>query len=164
MERNTTENVDKWICALCTRVIGHSVLVSCRHRFFDNCLTAYTQTEKSSSYLKVSPAESLNGLGSSDFSSVSSGDRDQEPEFRENVDKWRCPLCTRVVRNPVRTPCGHQIHDSCRVDDMANVSTKKSKSYFKVTRILQDSTRFIRRFLSGFWRERPSTSIPQECG
>ncbi len=91
--------------------------------------------EKSPSYLKVSPHGSLNGLGSSDFSSVGSGDRDQEPEFRENVDKWRCPLCTRVVRNPVQTPCAHRFCDSFRVDELANVSTKKSKSYFKVTSI-----------------------------
>ena len=56
------------------------------------------------------------GLSSSDFSSVGPGDRDQEPEFRENVDKWRCPLCTRVVRNPVQTPCGHRFCDSCRTE------------------------------------------------
>ncbi len=69
--------------------------------------------EKSSSYLKVTPPGSINGLSSSDFSSVGSGDRNSEPEFRENVDKWRCPLCTRVVRNPVQTPCGHRFCDSC---------------------------------------------------
>ncbi len=72
--------------------------------------------EKSSSYPKVTPPGSINGLSSSDFSSVGSGDRSQEPEFRENVDKWRCPLCTRVVRNPVQTPCGHRFCDSCLTD------------------------------------------------
>ena len=53
----------------------------------------------------------LNGQPSSGYSS---GDySEHEPKFKVNVDKWRCPICDRVVRNPVQTTCGHRFCERC---------------------------------------------------
>ena len=56
-------------------------------------------------------SSSLNGQPSSGYSS---GDySEHELKFKGNVDRWRCPICHRVVRHPVQTTCGHRFCDGC---------------------------------------------------
>ncbi len=40
----------------------------------------------------------------------------EEPEFLVDVTQWKCPLCSRVLRTPVQTPCGHRFCDICMRD------------------------------------------------
>ena len=56
-------------------------------------------------------SSSLNGQPSSGYSS---GDySEHELKFKGNVDRWRCPICHRVVRHPVQTTCGHRFCEGC---------------------------------------------------
>ncbi len=41
------------------------------------------------------------------------GRKKNEVTFVDNVDKWKCPLCTQILINPVQTLCGHRFCDAC---------------------------------------------------
>ncbi len=39
-----------------------------------------------------------------------------EVTFVDNVDRWKCPLCIQVLRDPVQTLCGHRCCETCLND------------------------------------------------
>ena len=57
---------------------------------------------------------SSNGQPSSGYSSLNNDELDTvEPKFKGDVEKWKCPICHRVLRNPVQTVCGHRYCEKC---------------------------------------------------
>ena len=75
---------------------------------------AHVSPTTSTDYVKLklgAESPSLNGQPSSGYSSGDYGE--QEPNFKGNVDRWRCLICHRVVRNPVQTTCGHRFCERC---------------------------------------------------
>ena len=76
------------------------------------------------SKLYAGSSSALNGQPSSGYSSLGNDDPDTAgPKFKGNVEKWKCPICHRVVRNPVQTVCGHRYCESCLTDHLPKDGT-----------------------------------------
>ena len=65
------------------------------------------------SYNRAISASSIGSIGSTGSSHGGSSQGTQEPQFLTDVTQWKCPLCGRVLRTPVQTPCGHRFCESC---------------------------------------------------
>ena len=66
---------------------------------------------------KLVTDSSVNGQPSSGYSLFGNDDEDEtEPQFRDNVDRWRCHICHKVLRSPVQTVCGHRFCERCLME------------------------------------------------
>lgn len=79
-----------------------------------------TQTKPTSAATVGVPKPTADSLSTNDqpssgyFSIIwTDNSYDLEPIFREDIEKWRCLLCGKVVKFAVQTICGHRFCGQC---------------------------------------------------